>query len=158
MKIHFSKLLLALILAMTFALSGHAQTPSPEEIDALATEVNQSLRCVVCQGETIQDSNAPLAADMRRIVRERLAAGDSPDEVRAFMTERYGNFVLMKPPLQTDTLLLWFGPLLALIGALAAAYIYLRSGTGAPRASASELAEEEAALDAALAKRKDQAL
>lgn len=147
------------ILLLSFALTAglgalaQAQTEgarSPEEIELLAQEVGQSLRCVVCQNQSIEDSNAPLAADMRRIVRERIAAGDSAEEVRAFMVERYGNFVLLKPPLQLDTLLLWFGPLIVLSGALAAAYIYLRSGTISP---GTDLRAEEAALDAVLARK-----
>ncbi len=150
------------IILLAFALTGglgalaHAQTEgarSPEEVELLAQEVGQSLRCVVCQNQSIEDSNAPLAADMRRIVRERVAAGDSAEEVRAFMVERYGNFVLLKPPLQLDTLLLWFGPLIVLSGALAAAYIYLRSGTISPATPGTDLRAEEAALDAALARK-----
>ena len=150
---------LASILILFIALSGAAlaqgaEPRSPEEIELMAQEVGQSLRCVVCQNQSIEDSNAPLAADMRRIVRERIAAGDSSEDVRAFMVERYGNFVLMKPPLQLDTLLLWFGPALMLMGALVAALIYLRSGTvkRAHATSARDLADEEAALDAALAR------
>ncbi len=148
--------LLALMLLTAFMTASQAQTPSPEEIEAIAQEVGQSLRCVVCQNQSIEDSGAPLAADMRRIVRERLAAGDTPDEVRQFMTDRYGNFVLMKPPLQLNTILLWFGPILVLAGALAAAFIYLRSGVETSSVSVSDLTAEEAALDAALAEEKDQ--
>jgi len=152
----FRMFILALALSCTLDTAGLAQTTepqSPEEIELLAQEVGQSLRCVVCQNQSIENSNAPLAADMRRIVRERIAAGDSPAEVRAFMVERYGNFVLLKPPLQLDTLLLWFGPLIALSGALAAAYIYLRSGTAPSAAASADLVAEEAALDAALARK-----
>lgn len=96
------------------------------ELESEAREVGKSLRCVVCQNQSIEDSAAPLAADMRQLVRERLAAGESPDEVRAFMTNRYGNFVLMKPPFQLDTLFLWFGPGLFLLCAAACWLIYLR--------------------------------
>lgn len=98
----------------------------PPGIEAEAREVGKSLRCVVCQNQSIEDSAAPLAADMRQLVRERLAAGDTPDEVRAFMTDRYGNFVLMKPPLQPDTFLLWAAPFAFVLIAIVCWLLYLR--------------------------------
>ena len=82
----------------------------------------RELRCLVCQNETIADSNADLAADLRREIREMIAAGKSDDEIRDFMTERYGDFVLYRPPLSAKTLLLWTAPVLLLaIGGFAAA-------------------------------------
>ncbi|PHR94497.1 MAG: cytochrome c-type biogenesis protein CcmH [Robiginitomaculum sp.] len=88
-----------------------AQTPSEADIEQRARHVGKSLRCVVCQNQSIDNSNAPLAADMRVLVRERIRSGDSDDEVIAYMRERYGDFVLLKPPLQANTVLLWVTPL-----------------------------------------------
>lgn len=117
------------VIALATSPVAVAQTPSQAftpEVESQAREVGKSLRCVVCQNQSIEESNAPLAADMRRLVRERISAGDSKDTVLAYMTDRYGNFVRMQPPLQLDTLLLWFGPLLLLIGAGIGWFAYLR--------------------------------
>jgi cytochrome c-type biogenesis protein CcmH len=78
-------------------------------LEARAREIGRALRCVVCQNQAIDDSNAEVAHDMRRAVRERLAAGDSDDAVFAFMVARYGDYVLLKPPFKSGTLLLWLG-------------------------------------------------
>jgi cytochrome c-type biogenesis protein CcmH len=121
------KRLIAVILFASLPVAV-AQEPAPlaPEVESQAREVGKSLRCVVCQNQSIEESNAPLAADMRRLVRERLSAGQSKDEVMAYMTDRYGNFVRMQPPLQPDTLLLWFGPLLLVIAAAVGWFAYLR--------------------------------
>ena len=96
-----------------------AQTaPSAQEVKLRAREVGHALRCVVCQNQSIEDSEATLAKDMRVIVRERIAAGDSDAQVIEFMRERYGDYVLLKPPLQRNTVLLWFLPAL-LVGFMA---------------------------------------
>lgn len=95
------------------------------QVEAVARDVGKSLRCVVCQNQSIEESNAPLAADMRTLVRERLAAGQTRDQVIAYMTDRYGNFVLMQPPFQADTLLLWLAPLALLIGGAWGWFAYL---------------------------------
>lgn len=117
-----------LIAIALFALApiSAAQPALTPEVEAQAREVGKSLRCVVCQNQSIEESNAPLAADMRKLVRERLSLGQSKDEVMAYMTDRYGNFVRMQPPLQLDTLLLWFGPLILLIAAGVGWFAYLR--------------------------------
>ncbi len=86
------------------------------DIETRARKVSQSLRCVVCQNQSIDDSDAPLAADMRKLVRDRLKAGDSDAEVIAYMQERYGDYVLLKPPVQGNTYALWFLPFVLLIG------------------------------------------
>ena len=80
-------------------------------LEARARDISQLIRCVVCQNQSIDDSSAPLAHDLRVLVRDRLSAGDSDAEALAFIVLRYGNFVLLKPPVQSNTLLLWFGPL-----------------------------------------------
>ena len=95
---------LALLL---FCASLHAQNPELEQrVAALATE----LRCLVCQNQTLADSNAPLAVDLRNQIREQLSAGRSERDVREFMVARYGDFVLYRPPLKATTVALWVGP------------------------------------------------
>jgi cytochrome c-type biogenesis protein CcmH len=86
-------------------------------LEARARNLSRHLRCVVCQNQSIDDSSAPLAHDLRVIVRERLAAGDSDAQVLAFVETRYGEFVLLRPPFKLETLLLWLTPLLLLMGA-----------------------------------------
>ena len=85
-------------------------------LEARARRISQELRCLVCQNQSIDDSNAELARDLRLIVRERLAAGDSDAQVLAFVEQRYGEFVLLRPPFKLHTLALWLMPLLLLIG------------------------------------------
>jgi cytochrome c-type biogenesis protein CcmH len=89
---------------------------------ALAAE----LRCLVCQNQTIADSSAPLAEDLRRQVREMLARGESDKQIIDFMTQRYGDFVLYRPPLKGTTAALWFGPFVLLVGGLAVFIVVLR--------------------------------
>jgi cytochrome c-type biogenesis protein CcmH len=84
-------------------------TPAQE---TRARDINKVLRCVVCQNQSIDESNAPLAVDLRNLVRERLAAGETDKQAVQFIVQRYGNFVLLKPPLQFNTLFLWLGPFL----------------------------------------------
>ena len=86
-------------------------------LEARARTISQELRCVVCQNQSIDDSNAPLAHDLRVIVRERLTAGDTDSQVLAFVESRYGEFVLLRPRFKLQTLLLWLTPLLLLGGA-----------------------------------------
>jgi cytochrome c-type biogenesis protein CcmH len=95
-------------------------------LEARARALTLELRCVVCQNQSVDDSDAPLAKDIRGLVRERIMAGDSDEAVRAFIVARYGKFVLLKPPLDGDTVLLWFGPVVLLAGGLALAYFYVR--------------------------------
>jgi cytochrome c-type biogenesis protein CcmH len=93
-------------------------------LEARARTLGKELRCLVCQNQSIDDSDADLAKDLRHLVRERLVAGDSDEEVMAFVTQRYGDFVLLKPPVKPATWLLWFGPgaVLVIGGALVLAY------------------------------------
>jgi cytochrome c-type biogenesis protein CcmH len=101
------------------AAPAHAVTPdemlSDPALEARAREISQHLRCVVCQNQSIDDSSAPLAHDLRILVRDRLSSGDSDTQALDYIVARYGNFVLLKPPMQLDTLFLWFGPLLFLL-------------------------------------------
>ena len=111
------RLLLYISLLLTTSFGALAQI-TDAEIEARAKEVGRSLRCVVCQNQTIDDSDAPLAIDMRKLVRTRLKEGDSNAEVIDYMRERYGDFVLLKPPVQSNTYILWFLPFILLIVAL----------------------------------------
>lgn len=98
----------------------YTQLPDPAQ-EARAQTLMQSLRCVVCQGQSIADSDADLAANMRAIVRERIAAGEAPDEIRAWMVSRYGRWVSYRPALEPVTWPLWGAPLVLIaIGALLA--------------------------------------
>ncbi|MBI5261876.1 MAG: cytochrome c-type biogenesis protein CcmH [Bradyrhizobium sp.] len=98
---------------------GRAVTPDEmlqdPALEARARVLSQELRCVVCQNQSIDDSNAPLARDLRVLLRERLKSGDGDREAVDFIVARYGNFVLLKPPMQLNTILLWVGPLLILL-------------------------------------------
>jgi len=111
------------LVALAFA-GGAALAVEPDEIlpdatlEARAREISSGLRCLVCQNQSIDDSNAPLARDLRLLVRERLKAGDSDAQVMRFVEDRYGEFVLLKPPLSWRTVVLWVAPLLALIVAV----------------------------------------
>jgi cytochrome c-type biogenesis protein CcmH len=147
------RLLLALALLMSpaaYAQQEWTQQPAAAltpEVEQTAREVGKSLRCVVCQNQSIEESNAPLAEDMRRLVRERLAAGDTRDEVMTFMTDRYGNFVRLQPPFQIDTLFLWLGPALFLAVAIWAWLAYLRPQAKRSHAPAPLTEAEAAALN-----------
>ena len=100
---------------------------SDPEQQARYERLASELRCLVCQNETIKDSNAGLAADLRRELREQMAAGKSDEEILKFLTDRYGDFVLYKPPLTTRTVLLWAAPALLLImGLIAGAIVIAR--------------------------------
>lgn len=100
---------------------------SDPALEARAREISRTLRCVVCQSENIDDSNAPLARDLRLLVRDRLTAGDSDQAVVDFVVARYGDYVLLKPPVQKNTLLLWGAPLiLALIAGVGCFVFFLR--------------------------------
>jgi cytochrome c-type biogenesis protein CcmH len=106
-------------LLMVLACGAQAGVQDNAELDKRAAALEEELRCLVCQNQTIADSHAGLAADLRREVREQLAQGKSEQEVLDFMVQRYGDFVLYRPPVKSSTWLLWFGPfLLVAAGAL----------------------------------------
>jgi cytochrome c-type biogenesis protein CcmH len=108
--------LLMLLAAPAFA----ALTPdtfSDPAMEARARNLQRQLRCLVCQGESIDESGAPLAAELRLLVRQQMAEGRSDRQIQDYLTARYGNFILMKPPFEADTYFLWAAPFLVLIGA-----------------------------------------
>jgi cytochrome c-type biogenesis protein CcmH len=96
------------------------------ELEKRVLKLSQELRCLVCQNETLADSRADLAVDLRNQVREQMRAGKTDQEIVAFLTQRYGDFVLYRPPVKPTTYLLWFGPFLLLLGGLAFLYRYVR--------------------------------
>jgi cytochrome c-type biogenesis protein CcmH len=120
------------VFILVFAINTTAWAVLPDEmlkdpaLEARARVISQDLRCLVCQNQSIDDSNAPLARDLRIIVRERLSAGDSNEQVFQYVVARYGNYVLLKPPFQTDTALLWAFPFLVMLIAGGIAISYLR--------------------------------
>ena len=129
--------LLAAMLAAALGTPAHAVRPdemlSDPGLEARARVVGAELRCLVCRNQSIDDSDADLAHDLRVLVRERLAAGESNDQVIAYIRSRYGDFVLLRPPFGTATLLLWGGPvLILLLGGLALARLYRRKEDAAP--------------------------
>ncbi|UVC10367.1 cytochrome c-type biogenesis protein CcmH [Rhizobium sp. TH2] len=121
-------------------------------LEARARAISAELRCMVCQNQSIDDSNAELAKDLRVLVRERLTAGDTDDEVLAYLVSRYGEFVLLKPPLGFNTMLLWGMPVaLLVIGGLVIFRQAARRRRPLPTPALSD--EEQKALDAILADR-----
>lgn len=122
--------LIAGFLVATSALPATAVLPdevlNDASLEARARTISKDLRCLVCQNQSIDDSNAPLAKDLRIIVRERLAAGDTDEQAVGYIVARYGNYVLLNPPFQTDTILLWLAPFLVLIVVLGITATYVR--------------------------------
>jgi cytochrome c-type biogenesis protein CcmH len=150
------------ILACVFAIavmmgSSAARAVQPDEImsdpamETRARDLSRELRCMVCQNQSIDDSEAPLARDLRLLVRERIAAGDSDAQVIDFLVARYGEFVLLKPRLQPHTLLLWLLPPLVLAGGGLALWTHGRRRAKSAAAEDQSLlgltAEEEARLE-----------
>jgi cytochrome c-type biogenesis protein CcmH len=120
-KFNVNKLLFSCMLLATSLLvnAGEAPRPAPDPIlEKRVLAIAEELRCLVCQNQTIADSDAALAVDLRQQVREKLAQGMSDRDVTNFMVERYGDFVLYRPPVKSTTWLLWFGPFVLLAACL----------------------------------------
>jgi cytochrome c-type biogenesis protein CcmH len=97
-------------------------------LEARAKALQKELRCLVCQGQSIDESNAALATDLKRLIRQQIESGQSDDDIKGFLVARYGPFVLMKPPVRQDTFFLWFGPaLLVLVGGWVVGVTIMRS-------------------------------
>ena len=99
-------------------------------LEARARDISKNLRCLVCQGEAIDDSSSDFAKDLRLLVRERLKKGDTNEAVMHFLQARYGDFILLKPPLENKNILLWLTPFLIFGAALAAAWGFIRKRSG----------------------------
>src|SRR5574337_110582 len=115
------------LVAMPVLAATEAQpAASNPEMEARMMAVASELRCLVCQNQTIADSHAELASDLRQEIREMLAKGMTEEQIRRFMTDRYGDFVLYKPPFEARTALLWFGPGVLMVAAIATLIVVLR--------------------------------
>jgi cytochrome c-type biogenesis protein CcmH len=115
------------VTSAAFADYGPEKLADPK-LEARAVALQRNLRCLVCQGESLDESNSQLADDLRRLIRARIEAGESDREITRFLVSRYGNVILMKPPLEPGTYALWFGPLLILVlGGSAAGIIIYRA-------------------------------
>lgn len=148
-----ARILIACVLLVT-ALPVLAVNPdemlADPALEARARELGKGLRCLVCQNQSIDESDAELARDMRVLVRDRIAAGDSNEQVMAYIVSRYGDFVLLNPPVKLKTYALWFGPVLMLLaGAGVVVVFYRRRSVAAASSPVQPLsAAEQAALDA----------
>lgn len=107
-------------------IAKEAQPNEDPKIEQRMKALTEQLRCLVCQNETLADSRADLAEDLRREIREQIKAGKSDQEIIAFLTDRYGDFVLYNPPVKRTTYLLWFGPFILLIAGTGVLYRYLK--------------------------------
>lgn len=136
-----------LLLAISAAQAN--QVPPADPADARVATIGAELRCLVCQNQSIADSHADLAADLRREIREQIDAGKSDSEIRDYMVARYGDFVLYRPPMEMRTALLWGGPALLALFGIAVLWRNVRARGAAP--SAAPLSEaEQAQLEAQL--------
>ena len=143
----------ALFLGVMLALASPALAVQPDEIlpdpalEERARDISAGLRCVVCRNESIDESNATLARDLRLLVRERLVAGDSDAEVVSFIVDRYGEYVLLRPTLTGSNIVLWLTPALLLILGAGLSVVYVRRRAQSPAPTEAALsAEEEARL------------
>ena len=119
-------LILVLISLTAPALAKEAKPVEDPQIEQRMRALTEQLRCLVCQNETLADSRADLAEDLRKEIREQMKAGKSDREIIAFLTQRYGDFVLYKPPVKSTTYLLWFGPFVLLFAGTGVLYRYLK--------------------------------
>ena len=140
-----STLLLTLAPSASFAVRPDEMLKDPA-LEARARTLSEELRCMVCQNQSIDDSEAPLAHDLRVLVRQRLEAGDSNKQVLDYLVARYGDFVLLRPPFKPETLLLWGVPPVALILGLGALIMMARRRKAPPAAVEALTAEEQAKL------------
>jgi cytochrome c-type biogenesis protein CcmH len=140
-----SALLLLALLAAPLVAKEAAPAAADPVLEKRVMALAEELRCLVCQNQTLAESNAPLAEDLRNQVRERMRKGESDREVVDFLVERYGDFVLYRPPLKATTVLLWFGPLLLLVGGLAVLLRRVRRRRAAGEAQLSDADRKRAA-------------
>ena len=150
MVMHKLLFLLIILCFTSAALPAYGAAADDAALEQRVQRLAEELRCLVCQNQTLADSHADLAIDLKNQVRERLRQGASEKDVIAFMTERYGDFVLYRPPLKGTTLLLWFGPGLLMVAGLAALFLRLRrraTVAAEPALSADERARAAALLN-----------
>jgi cytochrome c-type biogenesis protein CcmH len=125
-QVNFFALSLLVLGSWQIVFAREAQPAEDPQIEQRMKNLTQQLRCLVCQNETLSDSQADLAEDLRREIRGQMKAGKTDQEILAYLTQRYGDFVLYKPPVKATTYLLWFGPFALLILGVTVLYRYLR--------------------------------
>jgi cytochrome c-type biogenesis protein CcmH len=135
-------LCLAFVPQLAMALQPHELLADPA-LESRARNISAELRCLVCQNQSIDDSDATLARDLRQLVRERLKAGDSDVQVRQFLVQRYGDFILLKPPFKMQTLLLWLMPAAVLLAGAGTLYALARRRRSESLAAGLSQAERE---------------
>ena len=149
--------ILGAVLVSVCLLVGNALALQPNEVlkdpalEARARALSKDIRCLVCQNQSIDESNADLARDLRVLVRERLQKGDSDPEILDFLVKRYGDFVLLKPPVKVSTYLLWYGPIGIFILGVIGLIVFFRNRRVVPaRTTAGLSADEEKRISALL--------
>lgn len=140
-----------LVLLLVFPALSLADKVSEDPVERRMLGIAKDLRCAVCQNQPVSESNAPLAQDMRAIIREQIAAGKSDDEIRNYFVERYGDYVLMKPPARGFGVLVWIGPLALFAVIAVGGFLFLRRRlrATAPPAPARLSAEDRARIERA---------
>jgi cytochrome c-type biogenesis protein CcmH len=147
----------SLLVALSLLLAAPAFAVEPDEmladpvLEQRARALSAEIRCVVCQNESIDSSNAEIAREVRLLVRERLVAGDSDQQVLDYLVARYGDFVLLRPPMKPTTYLLWFGPFVVLLLGVLGVFVYFRGQRAAATMPPALSTEEEARLARLLA-------
>jgi cytochrome c-type biogenesis protein CcmH len=145
---------LVVALLLLFQLSAMAVEPGEQlknpALEARARQISAGLRCLVCQNETIDESNASLAHDIRILLRERLSAGDTDDQVVKAIVDRYGDFVLLNPPVKPATFVLWFAPLAILLLGLLGGMVWMRRRAGTAETMTPLTPDEQRRLDSIL--------
>ena len=147
-------LLVLLLAPPAFAVEPDEMLDDPA-LEQRARDLSAEIRCVVCQNESIDSSNAEIAHELRVLVRERLVAGDSDREVRDYLVARYGDYVLLRPPMKPQTYLLWYGPFVVLLLGALGVFVYFRHLRAAPAVPPGLSAEEEARLARLLAEEEE---
>lgn len=128
---------------------GFAAAVQPDEVlkdpalEARARHLSKDIRCLVCQNQSIDDSNADLARDLRVLVRERLTAGDSDEQIMDYLVKRYGDFVLLRPPVKASTYALWYGPIVIFILGVIGLVVFMRGRRPVTAVQTAELSDEE---------------
>ena len=141
--------LTAVLLTFLVFLAGPGLAVQPDEVlpdpaqESRARALSAEIRCLVCQNQSIDDSDASLARDLRLLVREQIKDGKTDQGIRDFLVERYGDFVLLRPPMKASTWLLWFGPLIVFVIGLIGLIVFFRMRSGSATAPAPQLSAEE---------------
>lgn len=143
--------LTAALLTVFITLAGPGAAVQPDEMlpdpaqEARARALSAEIRCLVCQNQSIDDSDATIARDLRLLVREQIKEGKTDQGIRDFLVERYGDFVLLRPPMKASTWLLWYGPLIVFVLGVIGLIVFFRTRAGGGTAAAPALSAEEQA-------------